>query len=257
MAQRKPRLETRKTGSYFRYLLGGEPIPSVTQILGVINKEALVPWAKKVTLEAVEGYLKQLLGQTLTLSDDTIGMIISESRRASDTVKNVAADLGKQTHALIEEHLRTGKVPDVPAELKPAFDSFLEWKKTNPFEVVSLEHAVYSEKHWYAGTFDLLGRDHQGLFVADFKTGSGVYNESPMQIAAYAEAFRETSGQKISRGLILWLSKNPPAQFKPFECVDLDKSFESFLAAKELREEMRSENFRETATTTAGKAASW
>jgi len=70
-----------------------------------------------------------------------------------------------------------------------------------------VEQVVYSEKHRYAGTLDLLAEVNGVLTVVDWKTGKAVYSEAHLQNAAYRQAVREMKHGDPKQGLIVRLPK--------------------------------------------------
>lgn len=50
----------------------------------------------------------------------------------------------------------------------------------------------------------------KNLVLADWKTSSKIYPEMQLQLAAYAQAYFEQTGQKADLGLIVHVSKEKP-----------------------------------------------
>jgi len=77
----------------------------------------------------------------------------------------------------------------------------------------------------------------------DWKTSSGIWPEYALQVAAYAQAFKETYGETIDKAYIVRFSKKLPVEFEVKEIKSLDDSFEAFLAAKKLRDCLAEDQF--------------
>ena len=69
-----------------------------------------------------------------------------------------------------------------------------EWQKDMKPEVIAVEKPLYSEKHGYAGTPDLVCRIGRDVMIVDFK--SGAYGCAGPQLAAYVELDKENTGYK-------------------------------------------------------------
>ena len=120
-------------------------------------------------------------------------------------------------------------------------------------EVILNEYPLVSHEHKYAGTMDLLLRIQggtylidgkqpvvlpAGLYIADIKTSSAVHNDYYCQIAAYAKAYTELTGEQITGGLILHTKASTKSGIEGFSAkyipasdgeYTLDKAFEEFL----------------------------
>lgn len=186
--------------------IDGKKLPSVTTILGILNKPALMPWAAKITAEAVQQLIydngiHNLLEGTVTLSfeDDAEGRkglenILLEAKKAHRTKKKEAADLGTLVHEAIQHWIESGGTMQ-PAEIadervRMGLESFLAWGEQHDVEIVSFEQVV-SDKLSYAGRYDLLAKVDGLLTLVDFKTSSGIWPEYWMQTAAYASCLQE------------------------------------------------------------------
>ena len=76
--------------------------PSVTTVLGVISKPALIPWAKNVSLEKVRASLLERSGDEIAITQDWVDELISEASQRPDAVRDEAADFGTQAYVIIE-----------------------------------------------------------------------------------------------------------------------------------------------------------
>ena len=75
------RIDGGKGGRHYQVEGYPEPFPSVTNVLGIIAKPALIPWARNTALEAVQSTLTDRIGQQVELSPEWIEATISEARR--------------------------------------------------------------------------------------------------------------------------------------------------------------------------------
>ena len=75
------RIDGGKGGRHYQVEGYPEPFPSVTNVLGIIAKPALIPWARNTALEAVQSTLTARIGERVELSPEWIEATISDARR--------------------------------------------------------------------------------------------------------------------------------------------------------------------------------
>lgn len=169
-------------------------VPSVTGVLGVINKPALVGWAANMAADYVEERLKPYIGKPL--DEVELAEIVREARAAYRRRRDKAADLGTIIHNWIEGHIKSrlglGDNPGVPNNptIRAVIDQFLAWEQEHDVVYLASEARLYSRSLRLVGTADILmvftdedGKRH--LEVADVKTGEAIYPEYTLQIGAY------------------------------------------------------------------------
>jgi PD-(D/E)XK nuclease superfamily len=240
----------REVGSKRWYTVpNGQEYPSVTTILQVIGKPALINWAAKVEREMVIEASSQLyLDCPLTPKMSAASWKMSLTKRlgtlkASQKELTKAGEIGSQAHALIEWNLKAslmqepGPSPHVTDKATWAFMAWEDWKKSVNLKPIFVEQMVFSETHGYAGTMDLLAEVNGVLTVLDWKTGKAIYPESYLQNAAYRYALREMGHGDAVQGIIVRLPKleSDPA-FEVKTCPPEKDCMEVFLNAKRLWE---------------------
>jgi hypothetical protein len=214
-------------------------LSSVTTILNVISKPALIPWARNQSLDKIRLTLKDAIDDdgSITLDQLDLEDLIETARKRPDEVRDEAAEIGSRSHLLIEEYLQ-GQEVLVHEDLKPMMDSFLSWERSSRIKVTFTEQMVYSGTHLFAGTMDAIG-DLQGeTVILDWKTSNGIYPEAALQVSAYAHAYEEMTGIHCKRAFVVRLGKTRP-EFEVREVADIGQSFNAFLAAKTLLEGSR------------------
>jgi hypothetical protein len=110
---------------------------------------------------------------------------------------------GDEPMLVLEKALEEETVNDKAtfrAQAASAYSAFEFWCKGTQLEIVDCEVAVISEVHRYGGTLDFIGKLNGKLVLGDFKTSNGVWPEYLCQLAAYAKAYEETTGNKIDGG---------------------------------------------------------
>ena len=177
----------------------GKQYASVTTILNVINKPALIPWAKKQSLEKVKFVLQNhVMNGTLPeiKSTDDIDAIINEASKTPDKALQLAGDFGSHAHALIEKvinaRIHNDKEPVITADFKVVMESFeMFCEQYNPVFVGSEVQVCYRPAYTkirYAGTVDAVIIHEDNPIVVDFKTSKGIYDEHRLQVGAYSYA---------------------------------------------------------------------
>jgi hypothetical protein len=182
----------------------------VTTICNATISKFLDDWAGRTAARYVRDGYSPEMGQQAFLD------LCEEAETAHQRVRDSAGDSGSATHDLIEKHLKglPFVLPD-DDRVQAGFTAFLEWREQTDIEVIEAERLVYSEKYFYCGKTDLLGRRKGRLLIGDFKTGSGFYDDQPYQLAGYAVALEEETGDKIEDGLIIHLDKKT-GRFKEY-----------------------------------------
>jgi hypothetical protein len=233
------------------YEVDGQLLPSVTNILGAVNKPALVHWAANVERAAVSeaaadlyaqwaarpmrpqlpraAYLATLLAQ--------LGTVKAHQKELAK-----AGDIGTQAHQLIEWTMRTaigavaGPKPIVSDAAQWSVFAFEDWAKSVRLKPVLIEQTVYSKVHGFAGTMDVLARVNGVLTEVSIKTGKAVYGEAHLQSAAYVTALVEMGYLPPAGGsLIVRLPKNlDDPQFEVVQAPPAADLLPVFLAVKTL-----------------------
>jgi hypothetical protein len=220
---------SRPNGRFYRVEGFDELFPSVTTVLRVIAKPALIPWARNVALEAVRGALLDRAGRTEWVTSEWVDQVITEARSRPDQARTEAADFGTQAHILIDQVLQ-GLEPEVPLEFVPVLDNFKVWRQSAGLDMCLAETMVYSARYHYAGAMDALAYRGQYLVALDWKTSNGLYPEYALQVAAYAKALEEMTGHQVKEAWAVRLGKTTP-EFEARRVVDLEAAFNAFRAA--------------------------
>ena len=226
------RLPTER-GARFYKTHTGLKLPSVTTILGVIAKPALIPWAAAQERTAVIAAVKRAYEDTAELGEmPPIEMFMElaaaelEKEKAYRNTLRRAAKIGTQVHERIEWEFR-GELGRKRAAAPPALDSkeaersfarATEWRKATNLKVLDTERMVASLHGQYAGTLDALVEVDGRVGVLDFKTGKRVYSEAFLQVGcAYRLALAE-EGIKTETSWVVLLPKNEEEE--PFQIVE-------------------------------------
>jgi hypothetical protein len=192
-------------------LADGKRVPSVTTVLGILNKPALLDWAWQCGCDGLD-------------------------YRA---VRDDAAGVGSLAHYLIMCHLR-GEQPDTSEysaqDIKRAENcliKYYDWEKEHKVEPVLIEEALVSEQYRFGGTIDCLAKFNDELWLVDYKTGKAIYPEMFYQLAAYRQLLEE-AGHHIANARILRIGRDETSDFEERIITDLSRQWDIFLNCLEI-----------------------
>jgi hypothetical protein len=169
-----------------RYSWNGGPLyPSVTTILGIKDKPALVGWAKRETAACAVRNLDVLERMVRTGGGQAA---IDWLKRIPDYARDASADLGSAVHAAAEAIAR-GQSGPVAEDVGP----FVAAYRRDFLEVfrprfIAVEAMVCSERYEYGGTADAFAEIDGEIWLLDYKTGAGVYPDTALQLGGLARA---------------------------------------------------------------------
>lgn len=178
ISQEYPTLKrvTSKDGTRVYETPTGNKYPSVTTVTGLLKKDIILEWRKRVGEE--------------------------EANRISST----AARRGTRIHTLCEKYLLNQEVP------LGMFDKEM-WNSIKPLlndinDIYALEQPLYSNHLQVAGTVDCIAKYKGKLSVIDFKSSRRLkiredIHDYFIQCSAYAVAFEEMTNIPVSRLVIL------------------------------------------------------
>lgn len=169
------------------------PIISVTTALGVIDKSGpLVHWATERVIQGVCD-LPASQRRHPELSPATLRRKLVDSGAHPTQSLRKAGRRGTGVHLAMERWVETGVVPPADEPEHMGYHRALrQWIRDVQPECFASEVAVGSERHGYAGTFDMLVRIDGRVVIGDLKTSKRHYPSSHFrQLAAYELARRE------------------------------------------------------------------
>lgn len=227
-------------------------LPSVTTILGILAKPGLIPWAAGKAVDRVRPLLEMIKAGMVDLAKLDVEAALAEAKKEHREFKDEAADIGKKVHELIANYYRmlrnggkafeTAKAMDEVVLSQPdpqianAWFAFKDWDGEFQPTPIQIELPVFSH-HKYAGTMDFYGlfKDNKH-WVVDWKSATAIYDETPMQIAAYAAALMETApnADLIEGWGCLRLDKNTGVpEWKPYSREEISSAYDRFLKLAE------------------------
>lgn len=183
----------------------GHRVPSVTTVLSVLAKPALIKWAHGLGLKGIDmdGYVDELAG------------------------------IGTLAHRMILDHLRgdaTETACYTPQQVDLAencFLKYLEWERQHSVEPLIVETPLVSSEYGFGGTPDFYGMIDGQLCLMDFKTGKGIYEDYWYQLGGYSLVLAE----RPSCYRILNIGRDESERFVEAQREDIDAEREIFLHA--------------------------
>ena len=190
----------------------GKRVPSVTTILNVLNKPALMHWAWQMGCEGKD-YKKE---------------------------RDAKADVGTGIHNAILAHHKKQPMDykDYTAaeidQIENGFLKYLDWEKEHPIdEVITVEEPMVSEIFKFGGTADLIAKSNGSVILVDYKSGKAIYDEMAYQLAAYIK-LAESKGYKIDNARILRVGRDETEGFEEKVYTDLSKQWKLFMNCLEI-----------------------
>jgi hypothetical protein len=172
----------------------GEVCPGVTTICGQLgwNKNALVMWANRLGMKGID----------------------------ANKFKDDKAEIGSLAHSMVLAEI-SGTEVDTSDYTQKQIDlaknclkSYHEWSKGRKIEPIVVEKMIVSEEMKFGGTPDFYGKIDGVTTLNDYKTGSGIYDEYVIQVAAYAHLLKESGNNHIENVMILNIPRTDDESFQ-------------------------------------------
>lgn len=216
------------------------PNPSITNVMKVLD-EGFLP-----------GYYSKLVATYAVENMEEVAELIStlSPQAAIDMLREVPyqphpnSAIGDEVHYAVEQHVR--KLHGLPYEVpklstitaKRMLAQWLEFVRVHQPDIHYCEYNVWSYKHGYAGTGDLLMEVNGELHIVDLKSGTRIYPKVGMQTAAAkrADSLITFSGTEIDMPAVHKTSvlHIRPMSIKLFEIEHEEDNWKAFLACREL-----------------------
>ena len=204
--------------SHTIYKVNDKRVKSVTTIINAQlgwNKQVLLGWTRKHCLNG----------------DDSLKILTN------------AGKTGTLAHKMIESFIEGKSVvldkytPTQISEAKTAYYGYWDWQKGKKWQICDTEMKMVSEKYKFGGTVDCIYKEGGKYYILDFKTSNSCHDEYIVQLAAYRQLYEENSGNKITSGIILKLSKDKK-EYKEYKITkkDLDWGWKVFTNCLNLQE---------------------
>jgi hypothetical protein len=169
----------RGRGRHYRHPETDELVPSVTNIIGVLDKPAIPRWAAKLVAQQA-----WKLRHTLVDLGEAEAVDILKGSPWRNLKR--AADRGTTIHDYLDAAANGKSRPELEGDAlryRAAADEFLHVYKP---EFRFTEFTVFGDG--YAGTADWLGVINGRTLIGDYKTSKALYPEIALQLAAIRHA---------------------------------------------------------------------
>jgi hypothetical protein len=237
-----------RDAKHFYTWQGDPPVPGITSIIGILDKPALVGWAKRETaIAAIRNWqtVAKMVSDQPPIEDQlAYHPAVAYLKATPGYQRDRAANAGTVVHA-IAEAIAKGERPVIPDEYEDFARAFIRdfIEKYKPkFHPLYVEAMVYHTGADvvlpYGGTMDLFCQIGDDIVLLDHKTTkSGVYPETALQLAAgrYAEFIGKPDDDKkyaipkVDRCAVLWI-RPEGAELIPFDVTP--REFQAFSAAR-------------------------
>lgn len=182
-------------------------VPSVTTVLSILAKPALIKWAHGLGLKGIDmdGYVDELAG------------------------------IGTLAHRMILDHLRGNQTdtaaysPQQTDLAENCFLKYLEWERQHDVEPLIVETPLVSAEYRFGGTPDFVGQVDGQLCLMDFKTGKGIYEDYWYQLGGYSLLLSDALKPSCYR--ILNIGRDESERFVEEQREMIDAELEIFLHA--------------------------
>jgi hypothetical protein len=198
-------------------------LPSVTSIIGILDKPQLTRWKMREVAKAA-------IAIPGPQGDEPVERFADRAIEAAMSQVGEAADLGSRIHAAIENLMRGG-AEEPSEELRPYVKPVLDWMRQVGVKVTHSEIVLVNAVHGFAGRVDALftwGDAFGKMGILDFKTkktkeGEKVeaYDEHTLQLAAYAATHYGAEHLQHVVAANLFISSTEPGRL---EVVKHDKA---------------------------------
>ena len=123
------------------YTVGGVKVPSVTDVLKIIDKPGLIYWA----INQVLNYFPVKMDKDAIYTVKHIEHMIPKARKEPDKVRQIASSRGKIVHKWVENYIK-GEDTEIPKGYGGYKDGFLSWIRKNEMDLLESEVIVYNKK---------------------------------------------------------------------------------------------------------------
>lgn len=182
----------------------GESLPSVTEIIGIMDKgEALLKWYEYMGSKGESAIkFRDEAAQIGTLAHELIGGFLC----------------GRENNLIVPSYMSQEQI----SKSYNALNSFKKWyieeiiDQGKSFKVIEIEKSMVSDIKGYGGTIDLIAKIDDELILIDFKTSSKIKLEHKIQLVAYSQLLSE-EGLFTKKLSIIKLGKKDISDWEYFE----------------------------------------
>ncbi len=188
------------------------PVVSVTTVLGMLDKQALVSWAARCSMDK----FLELVQPARSHTAEEIGTFGFQIKDAHKEQLERAGRIGSSVHEWIQNYLSyragNGLFPAHPTDesVRSCCRAAWHWIKKVNVEPFAIERILYSRKHRVVGTTDLAAALRIGgrTAICDWKSSNRLHYTYKLQLAAYRAMYHEMTGVLLDDRWLIRLDKN-------------------------------------------------
>jgi hypothetical protein len=148
---RRATVHAKEEGRFYTVAGHSELFPSVTTILGVINKPQLHLWTKSRILSFVRKRLNFLREESTTtgrisITEEWVEETIKEAEEQPNVEADVAAQFGTASHNIIENVIK-GQEQEVAPKYAVVVENYNNWLAQSGLEIKETEKFIWSETY--------------------------------------------------------------------------------------------------------------
>ncbi len=187
-------------------------VPSVTGVLGILEKSALFSWAERMGAEGAVRLERE--GKLSETPVENVAYAMRSYGEGATAKRDEGGDRGTSIHEALADYCETGQVPSLsnwPLEHRGFLKALCQFLLKNDPEPVLVERVVGSAKYKYAGRLDLLAKIKGKRKLIDLKSSSGkarVFREAHVQTAGYELALPECEIELAETPIIVALGED-------------------------------------------------
>lgn len=177
--------------------------------------------------------------QSYPFGQHLVKWIADHGYNESQEIKEKAGVEGNHVHNAIERLIKKETLykSDYSLEEWSKLCAFADWVRDYSPKFLATETLLYSQKHGYAGRTDAVCEVAGKIVVADWKTSKSIYPHFALQVASYAHAIEEMSGDvKIDECAILQLGTKNKKNYRWALYPEWREHFKTFLNVKKVWE---------------------
>jgi len=224
--------------------------PGVNDCLNVAPSYSIIGYKERKTPKYIAEKYKDALG----IKD--AGQWVKEQMNGANEAALVAPLFGTKVHQVFKHIIdwkKSGQKYDIPEEFRAYAKLMWNFYEEHNLTPIELEKTIICNKHGYGGTLDYFGgfREHPDCIV-DWKTQvfndrkksgefkAAFYDNFPVQLAAYAAAYKENGLDSITLVSVVIDSRplqngnKPLVEYKVYDKEKNHMYFDLFLCCRKL-----------------------
>ena len=205
-----------------------------TTVLSVLAKPALIQWsANEAVKYAIEHAVDKGVEDGIPyyyINADTLEEAKTAHRKKKEKAGEAGTDVHNEVQKLVMGQIErnNGMFSGNEVHENPQVQHFINWAVQNKVKFLETEKGVYSRSYFIGGILDLIVEMDGELWIADIKTGSGIYPEHFAQMAGYEIMMSEMGYPPLKGSIVLNLKKT--GEFEEKRSVSNEDAKELFLA---------------------------